>query len=584
MAVVAGNLDGLAQLLQMTRDRVQGMAAPLSGFDFWRSSRAIPELDEFEPTWLTPWLERRDGVETGYHITEFPYFTFLFADLHAHMMAMPFALLGLGLGFALLAGLPALGWRRPWPWAATAALGLAVGSLWAINSWEYPAYALLSVGIIGAAAWLTPGAPRTRLVIAAALAALALGVGYAGFLPFHGATETFGVGIEATRWRTPPFHYLLIHALPLLAACALLSATLPRAVGPLLSRIRGGAPLPAAYQWVLAGVAGGILLAIYGGAAGFATAAGLVALLTLTLWALAARLVSGSTVSDNPATGSTVSNNPVSDSGDAVRQSDIMALAMLGLALAIGVGVDLVRVEEDIGRMNTVFKYYLVAWLLFAGAGGYGFWRGWTAASGGQIRWVVAGGVAVVAAGVLVYPALATPVRIADRFGPTPLTLDGAAWMRDARYYIYEGWCGVAGDEPVMLGRDAGAIRWLQDNVPGTPVILEAHGTQYCWNGRIAAYTGLPTVLGWPWHQTQQRGGDEAVRARAADVDELYNTTDLARTRRLLAQYGIAYIVVGELERVFYDGAGIAKFEALVDVGILEPVYANAGTHIYRVR
>ena len=573
MAAVAGNLDGLAQLLQMARARVQGMAAPLSEFDFWRSSRAIPELEEIEPTWLTPWIERRDWMESGFHITEFPYFTFLFADLHAHMMTMPFALLGLALGFALLAGLPALGWRCWQTWGTTAVLGLAVGSLWAINSWEYPAYALLAVGIIAAAAGLTPGGARTRLATAVGLAGLMLAVGYAAFLPFYAAMETFGTGIEATRWRTPLFNYLLIHALPLLAAYALLAATLPEAARPLLCRIRGGAHLPAAQQWLLAGVAAGILLAIYCGVAGYATAGCLAALLTLTAWAVAGRL----------AYGGDDAGRLTSEGCDTARQSDIMALGMLGMALAIGIGVEFVRVEGDIGRMNTVFKYYLVAWLLFAGAGAYGFWRGWTASRSILMRWVVGGMAGVVAAGVLVYPALATPVRIADRFGPTPLTLDGAAWMDEAQYRIYESWCGVEGDAPVELIRDAEAMRWLQDKVTGTPVILEAHGNQYCWNGRMSAYTGLPTVLGWEWHQTQQRGDDAAIQARADDVATLYNTTDLARTRRLLDQYGIAYIVVGELEQAFYDGAGITKFETLADRGALTLEYANEGTRIYRV-
>ena len=558
MATIAGNLDGAVQLGQMLFSRAQGIPAALSGFDYWRSSRAIPVLDEFTPSRLTPWLESRDWTETGYHITEFPFFTFLFADLHAHMMTMPFALLSLALGFALLLGVTAAGWRSLRIWTMVALLGLAVGSLWAVNSWEYPAYILLSAGIVVAAAFLMPGSPRTRLTAGIGLTALLLSVSYLAFLPFHSATDTFGAGLEPTSWRTPLLNYLLIHALPLLASAALLAATLPRACAPLSAWLRRAEPLPSFPQWLLLTVALGLAAALYCWVAGFATAGLLAILLTLTGWALAAALF---TASDYPA-----------------RRSDVLALAMLALAFGIGIGVEFVRVEGDIGRMNTVFKYYLVAWLLFAAAGGYGLWRGWTAARGGALRWTLAGLVGIITAGVLAYPALAIPVRISDNdvsFAAAPLTLDGAAWMADAVHWER--------DQAIALRGDAAAIRWLQDNVAGAPVILEAHGDQYRWNGRISSFTGLPTVLGWPWHQTQQRGSPEPIRARADDVARLYNTADCREAAALLDKYGVAYIIVGDLERIYYAEAGIAKFAAMAAWGIINPVYDHDGVHIYQV-
>ena len=567
MATVAGNLDGVAQLAGMAQRKIQGMAAPLSGFDFWRSSRAIPVTDDFEPSQLTPWLESRDWVETAYHITEFPFFTFLFADLHAHMMTMPFAALALALGFALLTGLRPAGLRRPWPWIAAAFLGLTVGSLWAINSWEYPAYALLMLGCIAGAAWMMPGSLRLRVAVAAGLSLLALAVSYVAFQPFHAATETFGTGIEPTRWRTPLSDYLLIHALPLLASMALLYATLPRSLAPLLARFRHGAPLPAIHRWLLTAAIFGILLAGYCWAAGYVTAAFLTVLLTLTAWALATALAS----SDYPS-----------------RRSDVMALSMLTLALAIGIGVDFVRVEGDIARMNTLFKYYLVAWLLFAASGSYGLWRGWTATAAAgafarrNLRWAAAGVIALVAAGTLVYPALATPVRIADRFNPTPLTLDGEAWMPHAEYHPPD-WCTDNPTYPIALRWDYDAIRWLQQNVSGTPVVLEAHANQYCWNSRVSQYTGLPTVIGWPWHQQQQRGNGDVIRRRAMDVAAIYNTLSAQRAERLLEQYQVAYVVVGDLERIYYDVGGIAKFDDMASAGTLTLAYANDGVRIYYV-
>ncbi len=567
MAVVAGNLDGVVQLAEMFQRKLGGMTAPLSNFDFWRSSRAIPVADQFEPSALTPWLEFGDHVETAFHITEFPFFTFLFADLHAHMMSIPFALLGLAVAFALVVGLSGTRLRGVWPWVSAAALGLATGSLWAINSWEYPAYALLMLGCLAAAAWMIPTSLKTRVAAACALGLLALVSSYAAFQPFHAATETFGTGLEPTRWRTPLSNYLLIHALPLLGAASLLAATLPRCLAPAIQRVRRRVPLRAPHQWMLTCVVPGMLLALYFGLAGFVTAAILTVLLTLVCWALAAALLS-------------------TDYG--LRRSDVMALSMLAIALAIGVGVDFIRVEGDIARMNTLFKYYLVAWVLFAASGAYGFWRGWTAAAtaGGfmprTLRWMAVGGVAAVLAGTLVYPALATPVRIADRFNTTPLTLDGTAWMPRAEYHPPD-WCVDKPLDPITLRADHDAIVWLQDNVVGTPVVLEAHGIQYCWNSRISQYTGLPTVLGWPWHQQQQRNDGSIVRRRAMDISTIYNTPSQRRAGELLDQYGVEYVVVGQLERRYYDERGIAKFDAMVRDGALTLEYANEGARIYRV-
>ena len=176
----------------------------------------------------------------------------------------------------------------------------------------------------------------------------------------------------------------------------------------------------------------------------------------------------------------------------------------------------------------------------------------------------------------LIYTVLGGKARVDDRFNPTALTLDGTAYMDQGVHYEQ--------DQPIELRWDRDAIEWLQDNVSGSPVVLEAHNEQYHWSGRIANYTGLPTVLGWPWHQTQQRlDYDFEIRNRANAVRELYDGTDLARSQELLRMYEVGYIVVGELERIYYDQTGLSKFPTLTELGLLEQVYENSGVVIYRV-
>ena len=135
-------------------------------------------------------------------------------------------------------------------------------------------------------------------------------------------------------------------------------------------------------------------------------------------------------------------------------------------------------------------------------------------------------------------------------------------------------------DQPFDLKWDQEAIEWVQDNVQGSPVILEAHLSQYRWGARVANYTGLPTVIGWPWHQTQQRTAySSAIQERASDVQEMYQTSDEERALKLLGEYQVKYVVVGDLEKITYPGDGLLKFENLG-----EKVFENQGTTIYELR
>ena len=258
------------------------------------------------------------------------------------------------------------------------------------------------------------------------------------------------------------------------------------------------------------------------------------------------------------------------------RPFEIVPLALLGLALFIGIGVDLVRVEGDIGRMNTFFKYYLEIWVLLSIVSAYMLWH---LGASGFLRpnlglrsgvWMVV--LAVLIGSSLIYTALGSRARISDRFTDGPSTLDGTAYMAEALHYEQE--------QPLELKWDKEAITWVQDNVVGSPVILEAHLSQYRWGARFANYTGLPTVIGWPWHQIQQRTDySVAILDRAEDVREMYETTDEDRALSLLRQYGVKYVVVGDLERITYPGDGLGKFESMG-----RKVFENQGTAIYEAR
>lgn len=110
------------------------------------------------------------------------------------------------------------------------------------------------------------------------------------------------------------------------------------------------------------------------------------------------------------------------------------------------------------------------------------------------------------------------------------------------------------------------------------PVVLEAVGGQYSSFGRVSANTGLPTVLGWPGHEWQWRGGDHPEPGRREPlVRQIYSTPDLELVAFMLDELDVAYIYVGDLETRTYEAAGLAKFRDRLEIA-----FANDGVTIYR--
>lgn len=544
---------------------------------YWNASRAIPSVTgDVQP------------------ITEFPMFTFLYGDLHAHMMAMPVVMLVL---------VVSLSWALPKVGGAGAWLGrlllgaLAVGALWPTNTWDYPSWGLVAAGAImigawrrtfpaGQDAWAVHGGTRWGGPLAWALRVAATGLPLLAlslllYLPYHLWYVTPYSDFAAWEgYRTQAKDYLVVHGLFLFAAASWALWRLARALQDQAERRRATALL----------IGGGVAAAVLAAAA----------------WYWAIEHTPPELFLQNDPLGVDVAPSPWTPAiiaallllGVAVlclrRASDAERLgAWLLIVGAFLTGlVEYVVLSGDIGRMNTVFKFYIQVWLMWAVLAAFSAGVLADALEGGARRaWLAAFGLLL--AGGLVYTVTAVEAKHDDRFpamGPmsgeereafeaakTP-GLDGAAFL-DTAVYDDDGF-------PLTLAHDRDAFLWLLENVEGTPTLMEGYRVKgYRWGARYSIWTGLPAVIGWDWHQTQQRnaGRPWEINERTADVAQLYNTTDDAVAREILDRYDVDILVLGEMERAFYDPEGLAKLDRWADEGRLERLYENEGVTLFGV-
>jgi uncharacterized membrane protein len=99
---------------------------------------------------------------------------------------------------------------------------------------------------------------------------------------------------------------------------------------------------------------------------------------------------------------------------------------------------------------------------------------------------------------------------------------------------------------------DRKALEWLNENVSGSPVVLEANGDSYSKYQRVSSVTGLPTVMGWYVHEWLWRNDTEAQNVRSADIKKIYTSTDRAEVEALIEKYQVEYIYIGTLENEKY--------------------------------
>jgi uncharacterized membrane protein len=612
--LVLGNLHGALQVLGIQWNQP---------FSWWEPTRMIKDVAinghylnrwwwSADPAYLASIGAPANAAQDGL-ISEFPAFSFLHGDLHPHFTNLPLTLLVLALGLNLVKDPSPAPLRLTGRFDAAAqgllALVLALGAVLMGNTWDLPAYGLLAsllllgqqhagghlTGKTWASQWLLPSALLLAGLVLAAGPFLAFFQNPAHGFGLHGART--GLRDTLVFWGVflavlLPFTWLSLRALaegapgaakpPPKAAKAEPKAMAPaRACPSCGAKLRQGKELcgqcGARWEAPVAALPEPALLAPPAWAVAWARlstdpkrafqhpSVKLGAPLLALAWLACAWAWPTAAVFSALAGASALVLLARGGSREALFTASLTLVgSLLVLLCEFGYLRDVFEGNPALTRMNTVFKFYFQAWVLFSAALPYAVW--WTLQRLRRGSFAISLGYSL-ALGALVLGALVYPAKAIgfvwddwDRWSRLEPSLDGAAWMQR--------------DMPA----DYAAIMRLREAVSGQPVIVEAAGGAYTHYARVSAYTGFRAVVGWGNHESQWR--KDWPTQQEHDVDELYTTLDLGRAKQLLDQYQVEYVVVGQMEREKY-GSNPAALDKFAQLGA--PVVQEQGTVVYRV-
>ncbi len=555
---------------------IQNLVNPPGGDSFghwwwWRASRVIQDYD-FSGF----------GKEV---ISEFPFFSFLLADLHPHVLSIPYVFLILGFALAL--------YMRPkensFRWLKLVPIDISPlfflilawlsGGMAFLNTWNFPMY----VGILAGAYALRNHQDRDsweagELIKDFLFLGVTLGVtGGVLYLPWYfGFASQAGGIIPNVLFVTRGSQFWVMFGPLLIPIFAWLIITWQKHKNDrdmvsgfsltgilflglfLLMLIIVGL-----MAWLPIESDGNALVQIFLGSVGGTDLSQVMAeglLRRITVPGTLITLMILSTLG----WGLVFYRKDKKENIDRHRSEEGFILLLILSGMALTVFPEFLFLRDLFGyRINTIFKFYYQAWLLWSIAAAYGtvvLFQSLTS----PVRYLIYFGLAGSLVMGLFYPIMGIQSKTNNFTRDAGLSLDGA--------YLYPS-------------SDYEGVEWLRTASPG--VIAEAVGGSYsAAHARMATYTGNPTILGWDFHEIQWRGGAELVMPRKEDVATIYCTHQWDNAWLLLEKYNVRYLVVGDVEYTTYiagsdycpNGINVEKFNLH-----MRPVFQNERLIIYKV-
>jgi len=588
----------------------------MGGIWWWRASRVLQDYDL--------------SGNSKEIIDEFPFFSFLLGDLHPHVLSIPFVLLGVGVGLNLyfsrnrwlpsgkglffsinawmknwgfpLQSLTLFKWLRKWEFWL---IGMIFGGLAFLNIWDI----LMGVGLFSAVftylRYKEDGWGWRRVFefietgiimgVMAGVIYLPYFLGFSsqagGFLP-SAAYFTRGIHLwvmfaplfiptllwlicEVSREKQPKsLRNGIIFAVALVGGLWALSYTLTSilsvspAIGSMLEMGtpgRSGQSLSSALISIgnqFYGIQGGSnTQALFWGTLVkrlIQPGAWITLLVFLVLiWSLfSLRIKDGCEIVENQSqTGETFPDSVTTLKF--VSSRDFIGLLLL-TSITLILVPEFFYLRDQFGwRMNTIFKFYYQAWILLSVAAAYCTAKFLLRRNRSIAQVAVENVLISVFILVFIYYPIFGLATTTNRFKPMEWNLDGAAYLQRYNPDDYAG------------------IEFLKNAPYG--VVAEAIGGSYSGFARVATFSGLPNVLGWPGHESQWRGGAAEMGSREGDIERLYRTSNWNEALEILAQYHIRYVFVGSLERSSLR-VNEAKFQSR-----LKTVFQQGQVVIYEV-